>query len=79
MMLICTFVFSPAVQEEEELLHSPGVGVRIAQMLNVLVKVLRSLHLSNMWMDLVYNLPIVRYWSEVLYCTILTLRSRSQT
>ena len=44
---------------QEQLLLSPGVGARIAQMLKFLVKVLRSLHLSNMWMDFVYNLPIV--------------------
>ena len=29
-------------------------------------------YLLNLWMDLVDILPDVRYWSEVLCCTILT-------
>ena len=32
----------------------------------------KSLYLLNLWMDLVDILPDVRYWSEVLYCIILT-------
>ena len=39
------------------------------------VKVFKSLYLLNLWMDLVDILPDVRYWSEVLCCTILTLIS----
>ena len=37
-----------------------------------LVKVFKSLYLLNPWMDLVDTLPDVRYWSEVLCCTIMT-------
>ena len=39
-----------------------------------LVKVFRRLYLLNLWMEVVHisYLPNVRYWSEVLYCTILT-------
>ena len=40
--------------------------------LNDLVKVFKSLYLLNPWMDLVDTLPDVRYWSEVLCCTITT-------
>ena len=42
------------------------------KMLKVLVKVFKSLCLLNPWMDLVDTLPDVRYWSEVLCCTITT-------
>ena len=41
-------------------------------MLKFLVKVFKSLYLLNPWMDLVGTLPDVRYWSEVLCCTITT-------
>ena len=34
--------------------------------------VFKSLYLLNLWMDLVDTLPDVRYWSEVLCCTIMT-------
>ena len=42
------------------------------KMLEFLVKVFKSLCLLNLWMDLVDIVPDVRYWSEVLCCTILT-------
>ena len=38
----------------------------------LVVKVFESLYLLNLWMDLVDTLPDVRYWSEVLCCTITT-------
>ena len=41
-------------------------------MLKFLVKVFKSLYLLNLWVDLVDTLPDVRYWSEVLCCTITT-------
>ena len=44
-------------------------------MLKFLVKVFKSLYLLNPWMDLVDTLPDVRYWSEVLCCTIPTHNS----
>ena len=49
-----------------------GVGdsVRVGVAQNV--KVFKSLYLLNPWMDRVDTLPDVRYWSEVLYCTITT-------
>ena len=37
-----------------------------------LVKVFKCLYLLNPWMDLVYTFPDVRYWYEVLCCTIKT-------
>ena len=37
-----------------------------------LVKVFKSLHLLNPWIDPVDTLPEVRYWSEVLCCTTMT-------
>ena len=40
------------------------------KMLKLLVKVFKSLYLLNLWMDLVDT--DVRYWSEVLWCTIMT-------
>ena len=40
--------------------------------LKFLVKIFKSLYLLNPWMDLVDTLPDVRYWSEVLCCTITT-------
>ena len=50
---------------------SPSASA-LLKMLKFLVKVFRSLHLLNLWMDLVDTLPDVRYWSEVLCCTITT-------
>ena len=44
----------------------------LLKMLKFLVKVFKSLYLLNSLMDLVYTLPDVRYWSEVLCCTIMT-------
>ena len=44
----------------------------LLKMLKFLVKVFKSLYLSNLWMDLVDTLPDVRYWSEVLCCSITT-------
>ena len=44
----------------------------LLKMLKFLVKVFKSLYLLNPWMDLVNTLPDVRYWSEVLCCTITT-------
>ena len=44
----------------------------LPKMLKFLVKVFKSLYLLNLWMDLVDTLPDVRYWSEVLCCTIMT-------
>ena len=44
----------------------------LLKMLKFLVKVFNSLYLLNPGMDLVDTLPDVRYWSEVLCCTIIT-------
>ena len=44
----------------------------LLKMLKFLVKVFKSLYHLNLWMDLVDTLPDVRYWSEVLCCTITT-------
>ena len=44
-------------------------------MLKFLVKVFISLYLSNMLMDYVDTLHVGRYWSEVLFCTIMTYAS----
>ena len=41
-------------------------------MLKFLVKVFIWLYLSNMLMDQVDTLHVGRYWSEVLFCTIMT-------
>ena len=41
-------------------------------MLKFLDNFFKSLYLLNLWMDLVDTLPDVRYWSEVLCCTITT-------
>ena len=40
--------------------------------LKVLVKVLGSLFLQKLQLDLVDTLPDVRYWYEILCCTITT-------
>ena len=44
----------------------------LLKMLKFLVKVFKSLYPLNMWIDLIDTLPDVRYWSEVLCCTITT-------
>ena len=44
----------------------------------VLVKSFTSLYLLNFKMALVYTLLVVRYWSEVLCCTIMTHLSNFQ-
>ena len=44
----------------------------LLKMLKFLVKVYKSLYLLNPWMDLIDTLPDVRYWSEILCCTIKT-------
>ena len=49
-----------------------SVGVGVALMLKFLVKVFISLYLLNMLMDYVETLHVGRYWSEVLFCTIMT-------
>ena len=41
-------------------------------MLKFWVKVFISLYLLNMWMEYVDILHVGRYWSEVLFCTIMT-------
>ena len=41
-------------------------------MLKFLVKVFIRLYLFNMLMDYVDTLHVGRYWSEVLFCTIMT-------
>ena len=43
----------------------------LLKMLKFLVKVFKSLYLLNLWMDLVDIVPDVRYWSEVLCCTVM--------
>ena len=52
-----------------------SVGVSIALKLKFLVKVFISLYLLNMWMDYVDTLHVGRYWSEVLFCTVMTYAS----
>ena len=49
---------------------SINVGFCVAPMLKVLV--FTSLYLWKMCMNLSDTLPVVRCWSEVLCCTILT-------
>ena len=44
----------------------------LLKMLTVLVKVFKSLYLLNPWMELVDTFSDIRYWSEVLCCTIIT-------
>ena len=44
----------------------------LLKMLKFLVKVFKRLYLLNPWMDLVGTMLVVRYWSEVLCCTITT-------
>ena len=39
----------------------------LLKMLKILIKVFK-----NLWMDVVDTLPDVRYWPEVLWCTITT-------
>ena len=67
------FLFSSPVQKYRKSYCShPGVGVGVALMLKFLVKVFISLYLLNMWMDKVDTLHVGRYWSEVLFCNIMT-------
>ena len=47
-------------------------ALALLKMFKFLVKVFKSLYLLNPWMDLVGTLPNVRFWSEVLCCTITT-------
>ena len=47
-------------------------ALALLKLLKFLVKVFKSLYFLNPWMDLVDTLPDVRYWSEVLCCTITT-------
>ena len=49
----------------------PGVGVRVAQMLKFLIKVFISLYILNFFMDQFDTLHVGRYWSEVLFSTIM--------
>ena len=49
-----------------------SASASVSALLKFLVKIFKSLYLLNLWMDLVDILPDVRYWSEVLCCTILT-------
>ena len=46
--------------------------VRVAQMLKFFIKVFVSLYLLNFFIDQVVILHVGRYWSEVLFCTIMT-------
>ena len=52
--------------------NHPGVGICIAQMLKILVKVLISPCLLNRLMGQVDTLHVCRYWSAILCCTIMT-------
>ena len=54
--------------------HGIGVGVSVgaAQMLKFWIKVFISLYLLNMLIDYVDILHVGRYWSDVLFCTIMT-------
>ena len=49
-----------------------GVGVGVAQIVKVFGKVFISLYLLKLIMDQVDTLHVGRYWSEVLFCTIMT-------
>ena len=44
----------------------------LLKMLKFFIKVFKILYLLNPWMDLVGTLPDIRYWSDVLCCTITT-------
>ena len=48
-----------------------GVGVHVRVGVAFQVKVFRSLYLLKVMMDLVDTLLVVRYWSEVLFSTIM--------
>ena len=39
---------------------------------SLLVKDFKRLYVLNLWMEVVYTCPDVRYWSEILCCTIPT-------
>ena len=60
---------SPCSRQKSEY---PLGASALLKMLKFLVKVFKSLYLLNLWIDLVDTLPDVRYWSEVLRCTITT-------
>ena len=71
------FVFSSPVRKyRKSYCNHPGfvvsVSVRVAQMLKFLVKVVISLYLLNILMNLVDTLHCSRYWSKVLCSTIMT-------
>ena len=51
---------------------STALALTLHKMLKFLVKVFKSLYLLNLWFNVVDTLPNVRYWSEVLCCTIMT-------
>ena len=51
---------------------TPASASALVFRLKFLVKVFRSLYLLNFMMDLVDTLPVIRYWSEVLFFTIMT-------
>ena len=67
---------SPVRRYRKSYCNHPGVGdgvcvgVRVAQMLKFLIKVFISLYL--LWMDQADTLYVSRYWSEVLFSTIMT-------
>ena len=44
----------------------------LLKMFKFVAKDFKSLYLFNLWMELVDTLSDVRYWSEVLCCTIMT-------
>ena len=67
-----TIFSSPVRKYRKSYCSHPGAGVRIVQMLKFLIKVFVSLYLFNFFMDHVDTLHVGRYWSEVLFCTIMT-------
>ena len=54
--------------------HISDLEVKVTgfEILKFLVEVFRSLYLLKLQLDLVDTFPDVRYWSEVLCCTIIT-------
>ena len=71
-MLFNLFFSSPVRKYRKSYCNHPGVGVSVAQMLKFLVKVFISLYLLKILMDQVDTLHVDRYWSEVLFSTIMT-------
>ena len=71
MFLACLYVSTGRAIAVTTALASVSRSV-LLKMLKFLVKVFKSLYLLNQWMDPVGTLPDVRYWSEVLCCTITT-------